>query len=85
MRDWRKWFKAAAIRAVKSMAEGALAVIGSAALISEVDWRAVILGAGMAGITSILLSLKGLPEEKTVEVYVGQSAGQVLPEREDEV
>lgn len=59
----KKFFKAAAIRAVRTMAECALAYIGSAALVSEVDWMGVLSSAVMGGVISILLAVAtGLPE-----------------------
>lgn len=59
----KKFIKAAAIRAVRTMAECALAYIGSAALVSEVDWLGVLSSAAMGGIISILLAVAtGLPE-----------------------
>ena len=69
MRDWKKWLRAALIRAIKSMSEGALAVIGSAFFVKDVNWLAVLSGAVIAGITSMLISLKGIPEEQNIEVY----------------
>ena len=56
------WWRAAGIRAVKTVAESAIAGIGTAAVMSEVDWRYVISAAILAGILSILVSIKGLPE-----------------------
>ncbi|MBQ6337052.1 MAG: hypothetical protein IJI50_07465 [Ruminococcus sp.] len=59
----KKWWIAAGIRALKTFAEGALAVIGTqAAFIHEVNWLAVLSGGTMAAVVSFLLSLKGLPE-----------------------
>lgn len=59
----KKFIKAAAIRAVRTMAECALAYIGSAALVSEVDWMGVLSSAVMGGVISILLAVAtGLPE-----------------------
>ena len=57
-----EWWRAAGIRAVKTVAEAAIAGIGTAAAMSEVDWRYVISAAVLAGILSILVSIKGLPE-----------------------
>lgn len=62
MRDWKKWTKAAGVRAIKTMAQTAVATIGSAAVISAVDWRVVISASVLAGILSALTSLAGLPE-----------------------
>ena len=56
------WWRAAGIRAVKTVAEAAIAGIGTAAVMSEVDWRYVISAAILAGILSIFVSIKGLPE-----------------------
>ena len=58
----KKWVKAAAIRALKTMAQAAGARIGSAVLLSDVSWPAVISTAMLAGIGSLLMSIKGLPE-----------------------
>lgn len=60
----RKWLKAAAVRAVKTMAQTAIATIGTAAVISSVDWRIVISSAALAGLLSVLSSVAGLPEVK---------------------
>lgn len=65
--NWKAWIKAAAVRALKTIAQSALATIGATAIFTEVNWAVVLSTAGMAGILSILTSLKGLPEvdEKT--------------------
>ena len=62
MRDWKKWGRAAGIRAVKTMAQTAAARLPAAATITAVDWKAVAGTAALAGVASILTSLKGLPE-----------------------
>lgn len=63
----KKWILAAGIRALKTVAQAALSRIGSAVLIGEVDWIRVASTAVVAGLTSILLSVAGLPEaEKDV-------------------
>ena len=62
MRDWKKWTKAAGVRAVKTMAQTAIATIGSAAVISAVDWKVVVSATVLAGILSMLTSVAGLPE-----------------------
>lgn len=60
----KKWIKAAGVRAIKTMAQSALAMLPAAATITEVDWKVVIGTAALAGVASILTSLKGLPEVK---------------------
>ena len=62
-----KWFKAAIIRAIKTFAQTALAMIGTTAIFWDVNWGAIMSGAGMAFILSLLTSLKGLPEVQTKE------------------
>lgn len=58
----KKWLKAAAVRAIKTVAQTAIATIGTAALMSEVNWHAVVSASVLAGILSMLTSLAGLPE-----------------------
>ena len=57
-----KWWTAAAIRAVKTIAQTAIATIGCAALIETVNWFVVLSASALAGILSLLTSLAGLPE-----------------------
>jgi len=59
-----KWLKAAVIRAVKTIAQTAVATIGTSAMFSEVDWLVVGSTALLAGILSLLTSVAGLPEAK---------------------
>ena len=66
-RDWIKWCKAAGIRAAKTMAQGAVALLPAASTITAVDWPTVIGTAALMGIISILTSLAGLPELKERE------------------
>lgn len=61
-RNWKTWLKAAAIRAVKTIAQTAVGVIGSSALISEVNWLTVVSAACLAGVVSLFTSVAGLPE-----------------------
>ncbi len=63
-RDWMEWGYRAGIRAVKTMAQSALAMIPAAVTITQVDWLTVAGTAVLAGIVSLLMSLKGLPEMK---------------------
>ncbi len=58
------WFKAAAIRAIKTMAQTAIATIGTAAVLNDVNWIAVISATILAGGLSMLTSIAGLPEVK---------------------
>lgn len=61
-RNWIEWTKKAGVRAVKTMAQTAVAMIPVAVSVAQVDWMAVIGTSALAGITSILTSLAGLPE-----------------------
>lgn len=65
--DTKKWIKAAGVRAVKTMAQTAVAVIGTAAVIAVVYWKVVISSSVMAGIVSILTSVAGIPEVQDSE------------------
>lgn len=58
----KKWIKAAAVRAVKTMAQTAVAAIGTSAMLSSVDWVVVASTAALAGLLSLLTSVAGLPE-----------------------
>ena len=58
----KKWFKAAAVRAVKTMAQAGIAMIGTSVVIEDVSWQMVVSAAVLAGILSLLTSLAGLPE-----------------------
>jgi hypothetical protein len=60
-----KWLKAAGIRAVKTVCQTAIAMIGTSALLTEVDWLAVGSASVLAGVLSLLTSLAGLPEVDT--------------------
>nr|DAR55413.1 MAG TPA: holin [Caudoviricetes sp.] len=62
MRNWKNWIKAAGIRAIKTVAQTAVATIGTTAVMAEVNWAAVGSAAVLAGILSLLTSLAGLPE-----------------------
>lgn len=58
----KKWIKAAGVRAVKTIAQTAVATIGTAAVLGEVNWIAVGSAALLAGVLSLLTSVAGLPE-----------------------
>lgn len=60
--NFKKWIKAAAVRAIKTVAQTAIATIGTTAVIREVDWVMVASTSALAGILSILTSVAGLPE-----------------------
>ena len=60
--DWKEWFKYAGIRAVKTVAQTAIATIGTTAVLEQVNWIAVASASMLAGILSLLTSLAGLPE-----------------------
>ena len=63
MNDFMKrWLKAAGIRAVRTVAQTAIATIGAAAVLSQVDWRMVASASVLAGVLSLLTSVTGLPE-----------------------
>ena len=61
----KTWLKAAGVRAVKTVAQTAIATIGTAAVMGEVNWPAVGSAALLSGILSVFFSLKGLPEVET--------------------
>lgn len=60
--NFKKWIKAATVRAIKTMAQSAVALIGTSTLITEIDVKAVISAVILAGILSLLTSTAGLPE-----------------------
>lgn len=66
----KRWWKAAGVRAIKTVAQAAIAMIGTSAVMSSVDWKMVVSAAILSGILSLLTSVAGLPE---------------VPEEEDEV
>lgn len=61
---WINWIKAAGIRAIKTVAQTAIATIGTSAVMGAVDWVMVGSAAALAGILSLLTSVAGLPELK---------------------
>lgn len=64
MRDWKKWTKAAGIRAIKTVAQTFVATIGTATVMGAVDWRMVASASLLAGVLSLATSVAGIPEEK---------------------
>lgn len=58
----KKWIKCAGVRAIKTMAQTAVATIGTSSVISDIDFRLVISATVVAGVLSILTSIAGLPE-----------------------
>ena len=58
----KAWLKAAGIRAIRTVAQAAIATIGSAAFFTEVSWPMVASAAALAGVLSLLMSIAGLPE-----------------------
>ena len=63
----RTWFKAAGIRALKTVAQTAAATISTSAVLNEVDWKMVISASVLAGLLSLLTSVAGLPEVENDE------------------
>lgn len=63
----KEWFKAAGVRAIKTVAQTAVAMIGTATIIAEVNWQLVLSASILAGILSLLTSVAGLPELKGEE------------------
>ncbi len=71
--DTKKWCRAAVIRAVRTMAQTAVALIPAAVSISQVDWKLVLETAVLSGIVSILTSIAGIPEVKCEETAETQN------------
>lgn len=67
MFNFKKWVKAAGIRALKTVAQTAVATVGTAAVLGEVNWVMVASASALAGILSLLTSVAGLPELETEE------------------
>ena len=62
MKNWKTWLKAAGVRAIKTIAQTAVATIGTSAALGEVNWIMVASAAALAGVLSMLTSVAGLPE-----------------------
>lgn len=67
MIKFKRWIAAAGVRAIKTVAQTAVATIGTTALMSEVDWKVVVSASVLAGLLSLLTSVAGLPELKNDE------------------
>lgn len=67
MKNLKLWAKAAGIRALKTVAQTAVALLPASATITAVDWKVVVGTAALAGVASILTSIAGLPEVKAGE------------------
>lgn len=63
----KSWAKAAGIRAIKTVAQTAVATIGTAAIVSDVNWVMIVSASALAGVISLLTSIAGLPELQTEE------------------
>lgn len=62
MKNWKIWIKAAGVRAIKTVAQTAVATIGTSAVIGDVNWLMVASASALAGVLSLLTSVAGLPE-----------------------
>lgn len=65
--NFKKWIKAAGVRAIKTVAQTAVATIGTSMVLSEVNWVAVASASALAGVLSLLTSVAGLPEVEKKE------------------
>lgn len=63
-KNFKKWIKCAGIRAVKTVAQTAVATIGTSAVMGEVNWLMVASAAALSGVLSLLTSIAGIPEAK---------------------
>lgn len=85
MKKYKAWVKAAGIRAIKTMAQTAVAMLPAAATITAVDWKTVAGTAALAGVVSLLTSLKGLPEVSVEEDEGVEPTDEDIEEAESEV
>ena len=60
--DFKKWCKAAGVRTIKTMAQTAVGLIGTSVVIADVSWAVLVSATLLAGVTSVLTSIAGLPE-----------------------
>lgn len=64
-KNWNSWMKAAGVRALKTVAQTAVALLPASAMITDVNWLVVLGTAALAGVASLLTSLAGLPEVRS--------------------
>lgn len=81
MKDWKKWAKCAGVRAIKTVAQTAVATIGTATVLGAVDVKMVVSASVLAGILSLLTSVAGLPEVdqygvRLTSFFVGSTSSQ---------
>jgi hypothetical protein len=69
MKNFKSWIKAAGIRAIKTVAQTAVATIGTSVAFSEANWILVLSASGLAGVLSLLTSIAGLPEVTAENEY----------------
>lgn len=81
--NWKEWVKAAGLRAIRTWAQTAIATIGTAAVLEEVNWMFVLSTSVLAALLSLLMSLTGLPELKTEEVDRTDIFAEKVEELED--
>ena len=74
---WKSWIRAAGIRAIKTVAQTAVATIGSSAVLGDVSWGMVASASALAGILSLLTSVAGLPE-----IRAEDTAAETVPDVE---
>ena len=84
MSNFKTWIMAAAVRAIKTVAQTAVATIGTSAMISQVDWKLVASASVLAGLLSLLTSVAGLPEVKADEEIKRLESKEYADEYEDE-
>lgn len=84
MANFKDWIHAAGIRALKTVAQTAVSVIGTCAVLDEVNWLVVASASALAGIVSLLTSLAGLPELKKNDTVVEEELAEAMSEAEEE-
>lgn len=78
--DWKAWIKAAGVRAIKTLAQTAIATIGTSAALGDVNWKMVLSASVLAAILSLLTSIAGLPE---LEKTNGNADGSIVVNTDD--